>query len=572
MRLRKICQIINPPPLMKQLFSLFIIIFVCNIFINAQTITGSGNSGYMPKFSGTTVVTSSLLYDNGTKIGVGTTNPRTKLDIWGGDITVTGGSFNGTAYITSVNGIAYFSDNSYDKGIAVNSNGNVGIGTLTPTAMLDVNGTAKFSSDLLINGLTMGKGSGNITSNTVFGISTGMLSTTATGNTFMGYQSAMANTSGSGNVFTGYLSGKSNTSGNNNVFVGNSAGYNNTTGYQNSFFGQGAGVNNTISSNNSFFGSGTGYENTTGSNNTYYGANTGRNITTGNNNTIIGSNIANLASNLSNNIIIADGAGNRRINVDNNGLVGIGIIAPTANLEVAGGLVNALRVGVNFNRANTSTQLANSLAVIGNDNMATTTNGAVAWDYYNNGTNSSLSGALLEHIGTGVTGMQYGLPSANQGQLIFQNVSNAIIGTNTTVANIFISPNSQLSTAFLTDGSVGIGTTKTYGYKLAVNGTAIFTKAVVKLYSSWPDYVFDPGYQLPNLHEVESYIKKHQHLANMPTANDVEKSGIDLGANQVLLLKKIEELTLYVIELNKKVEAISKENEQLKKCTNSNNL
>ena len=553
---------------MKLLF-LFIILFIIDSTAFSQ-ITGSGNSGYLPKFSGTTVVTSSLIYDNGTKIGIGSTSPRTKLDIWGGDITVTGSSFNGTAFITSVNGVAYFSDNSYDKGIAVNPNGNVGIGTLAPTAMLDVNGTAKFSSDLLINGLTMGKGSGNIISNTVFGSSTGIAMTTATGNTFMGYQSAMATTSGSGNVFTGYLSGKSNTSGSNNVFVGNSAGYNNTTGYQNSFFGQGAGVGSTTSSNNSFFGSGTGYENTTGSNNTYYGANTGRNITTGSNNTIIGSNIGNLSPGLSNNVIIADGSGNRRINIDNNGLVGIGVVASTANLEVAGGLANALRVGVNFNRANTSTQLASSLAVIGNDNTATTINGAVAWDYYNNGTNPSLSGALLEHIGTGVTGIQYGLPAANQGQLIFQNVDNAVIGTNR--ANFFISPNSQLSTAFLTDGSVGIGTTTTKGYKLAVNGSAIFTKAVVKLYSNWPDYVFDPGYQLPNLHEVESYIKKHQHLANVPTANDVEKSGIDLGANQALLLKKIEELTLYVIELNKKVEAIYKENEHLKKGTNSNNL
>ena len=251
------------------------------------------------------------------------------------------------------------------------------------------------------------------------------------------------------------------------------------------------------------------------------------------------------------------------------GNVGIGVAAPTANLEVAGGWTNGLRVGVTSNRANTSTQLASSLAVLGNDNMATTVSGAVAWDFYNNGYKSSWAGTLLEHIGTGVTGMQYGLPAANQGQLVFQNVDNAVIGTNH--SDLFISPNSQLSTAFLWDGSVGVGTTKTYGYKLAVNGSAIFTKAVVKLYGNWPDYVFTPTYQLPSLREVKAYITKHQHLAEMPTAHDIEKDGIDLGDNQAKLLKKVEELTLYVIDLNEKMEKLSLENEVLKKKVNDLN-
>lgn len=254
------------------------------------------------------------------------------------------------------------------------------------------------------------------------------------------------------------------------------------------------------------------------------------------------------------------------------GNVGIGVVAPTANLEVAAGWSNALRVGVSSNRANTSTQLASSLAVIGNDNMATTISGAVAWDFFNpvKQEESSWSGVLLEHIGTGITGMQYGLPASKQGQLVFQNVNNAVIGTNG--ANLFISPGSQLSTTFFTNGNVGIGTSMATNYKLAVNGSAIFTKAVVKLYGNWPDYVFAPTYQLPNLQQVEAYINKHRHLAGMPTAQDIEKNGIDLGDNQALLLKKVEELTLYVIELNKKVDAISKENKLLKKNCDSNNL
>jgi len=108
-------------------------------------------------------------------------------------------------------------------------------------------------------------------------------------------------------------------------------------------------------------------------------------------------------------------------------------------------------------------------------------------------------------------------------------------------------------------------------YALAVNGTAIFTKAVVKLNNNWPDYVFAPSYKLLTLNELETYLAKNKHLPDVPASAEVEKNGIDLGDNQIILLKKIEELTLYMIELNKKMEMLSKENEQLKKKTNIGN-
>lgn len=128
-------------------------------------------------------------------------------------------------------------------------------------------------------------------------------------------------------------------------------------------------------------------------------------------------------------------------------------------------------------------------------------------------------------------------------------------------------------------GNVGIGTTDTKGYKLAVNGEAIFTKAKVKPYENWPDYVFQTNYRLRPLSDVEQYIKQHHHLPGVPSAEEVEKNGLDLGDNQATLLKKIEELTLYAIEQNKKqdvqrqefqelsrqVKELKQENEQLKK-------
>ena len=112
---------------------------------------------------------------------------------------------------------------------------------------------------------------------------------------------------------------------------------------------------------------------------------------------------------------------------------------------------------------------------------------------------------------------------------------------------------------FNTGGNVLIGgtTLPASDAKLAVAGN-IYSRKVKVTQTGWADYVFHPTYKLPSLAEVEAYIKQHHHLPDIPSAKEVEKNGLDLGENQVALLKKIEELTLYVIEMKK-------ENEQMKK-------
>lgn len=102
--------------------------------------------------------------------------------------------------------------------------------------------------------------------------------------------------------------------------------------------------------------------------------------------------------------------------------------------------------------------------------------------------------------------------------------------------------------------NIGVGGLNTGTHSLAVNGSAIFTKALVKLSGTWPDYVFDQEYELPSLLYIESYINEHKHLPGVPSATEVAKEGIDLGENQMILLKKIEELTLYIIEQNKRIQ------------------
>jgi len=91
------------------------------------------------------------------------------------------------------------------------------------------------------------------------------------------------------------------------------------------------------------------------------------------------------------------------------------------------------------------------------------------------------------------------------------------------------------------------------GYKLGVAGNIIAEKVKVKL-QPWADYVFEPDYKLPTLKEVASFIQANKHLPGVPSAVEVEKEGLDLGDGQATLLKKIEELTLYAIDQDKRLE------------------
>jgi hypothetical protein len=119
------------------------------------------------------------------------------------------------------------------------------------------------------------------------------------------------------------------------------------------------------------------------------------------------------------------------------------------------------------------------------------------------------------------------------------------------------------------DGNVVIGGGNVYadyvdqahGYKLAVKGKIIAEEVVVKLHENWPDYVFSPSYTLRPLSEVEEHISNHGHLPEVPNAQQVQDQGISVGEMNAILLKKVEELTLYVIELKKEVEELKEKEE-----------
>lgn len=108
----------------------------------------------------------------------------------------------------------------------------------------------------------------------------------------------------------------------------------------------------------------------------------------------------------------------------------------------------------------------------------------------------------------------------------------------------------------LNGGNVGIGTTNTHGYKLAVAGNVVAEEVVVKLQTNWPDYVFEDGYKLPSLIELAKYLKQYKHLPEVPTASEVYENGVRLGEMNVILLKKVEELTLHIIEMDKRMKEL----------------
>jgi hypothetical protein len=104
-------------------------------------------------------------------------------------------------------------------------------------------------------------------------------------------------------------------------------------------------------------------------------------------------------------------------------------------------------------------------------------------------------------------------------------------------------------------GKMGIGTVNSL-YKFSVNGTIRSTEVIVE--NGWADYVFDKKYKLKSLEDVEKFIEQNKHLPGIPSATEIQTNGLKLGEVQSKMMQKIEELTLYIIEQNKRIELLEK--------------
>ena len=392
--------------------------------------------------------------------------------------------------------------------------GNVFIGGLAGARVGDISNTVAIGDSA---GYISGE-SGNI----YVGSRSGYKSQSGTQNTFLGNQAGYS-TNASANTFIGYQAGRSNTSGQFNTFMGVNAGFSNTTGNSNFMLGTNAGGNSTTGSANFFVGDNAGGANTTGGFNVFLGTNAGASNTVGANNTAIGFE-ANVGSGA---LVNATAIGFRAVASANNSLV----------------LGNGANVGIG-----TSSPTSKLHLVAGSDNQ---------------------SGLRLENLTSNS-------PASATGQTKFLTVDgagNVILGSTTSGGRVGVGADlwqrSGNNVRSIDDNAViiGQGISKTpTDYNLFVS-KGILTekvKVAVKNASEWSDYVFAPEYKLAPLAEVEQHIKEKGHLPGVPSAAEVVEQGVDMAKMDAKLLEKIEELTLYMIDVKKEVNALRQENQQLK--------
>ena len=214
------------------------------------------------------------------------------------------------------------------------------------------------------------------------------------------------------------------------------------------------------------------------------------------------------------------------------GNVGIGVIGPSAKLEV-GGTIKSHGASY-FGGYDTGAAGSNSYSIeVGGLNPIN---------------NSGRATIFFHHHGVIANQLRY-----FGGNLYWEATSNGYGTTGT--------PN------FLVGGSIGIGTENLGPHRLAVEGSIGAREVKVQAGPGWPDYVFEEGYTLTPLSELESYIRKNHHLPEVPSAQETAENGVEVSATLNLLLKKIEELTLYTIEQQKMIETqqvyLKNQNEEL---------
>ena len=224
--------------------------------------------------------------------------------------------------------------------------------------------------------------------------------------------------------------------------------------------------------------------------------------------------------------VTTNGYGSEKMRIDEEGNVGIGLTGPSAKLDINGDL----RV-----RGSLIKGIGNKL-VVANDGSPFASRSFIEMrgedDDPDRTGELALAGSYLS-FRTGVTTNGYG----GEKMRINEN------------------------------GVVGIGTDyHDEEFKLAVEGKIICEELRVRLRENWPDYVFEEDYGLMPLEEVEKSIKENGHLPGIPSAQEIEENGgFEVGEMQRLMMEKIEELTLHLIDLKKENEQLKAEMQELKK-------
>ncbi|HLF64260.1 MAG TPA: hypothetical protein VI603_10930 [Saprospiraceae bacterium] len=577
----------------------------------------------VPKWNGTTLI-DGLITDDDTNVGIGTFplgHPERNLHIagplsqsvfiqsGGGDAKLelmSDNSVFSTLYAPTGTDDLRFNHEGTGDVMTLTHAGNVGIGTIAPSAKLHVAG-----GDALINSITVGLGGSGINNNTV-----------------LGSEALQGNTTGNRNTATGFRTLSWNTTGEANTAIGHEALLNNNS-FANTALGAHAMSNLTDGYENTAIGHWTMLTNTTGDRNTVVGDHSDVGDVSLFNATAIG---AYSVVNTSNSLVLG-----------NNANVGIGTSAPDTKLHVVGSIKMVDgnqadgRVMVSDTSGLASWQVPSvlesdpqvssaSINRIPKWNGSTlvdgilTDNGSVVKigdlefnsDYLPTATMRYVhpdmpSGGDVMHLDIWSTPNEFDFLDFRRGSEEKFKVSQG--------GNVYVAGNMGVV------GNVGIGTTNP-AFKLEVNGTfavndlkinngalhrieyinsciaeggdfmhvdfwacpnefdfldfrrgptqkfrvtqggnvyadgLVFCREVEVSLADFPDYVFATEYDLMSLQEIEEFIVKHGHLPNVPSAKDVEENGIGLGTLNKILLEKIEELTLHIIDKDKQIELL----------------
>ena len=420
--------------------------------------------------------------------------------------------------------------------------------------------------------------------------------------------SALFETTVGGNVAVGTKAGLENTNGTGNTFLGNRAGANNSSGDLNTFVGWRAGSFNSTGEYNVAIGSESANANSDGDGNVLLGYAAGFRNDSGNDNVFIGIRSGEYNIDGSTNIGIGDQALNRCANGNFN--IGIGNLALGDNGGGSAQFYGNIAIGLNAGKS----VIGNENIIIGNESgigINGTDNVLIGNDISHVGMqntylgSSTSAGVIQSPIGA--TAIGFGTTILQDHSVIVGDASNANVkvgvGTATPTALLHVSGDSDSTqifrvsasgaTAFRVHGNQGsaVGTadlpafegllvqgnstfrsdvvvedellvnttTGANGYTVSVDGRIACEEVRVQEAGLWPDYVFERDYDLTPLADLKKFLGEQKHLPGIPSAAEVQANGFELGNMQKRMLEKIEELTLYVIELEERIQSIEKQ-------------
>ena len=362
---------------------------------------------------------------------------------------------------------------------------------------------------------------------------------------------------GSNNILVGFNSGISVSNiAQDNMFVGSYSGYSNTNGKFNSYIGTNAGFYSQ-GTYNVYIGDHTGSVNNssgvTGNENIGLGAFAAASLTSGGKNLFIGTNSGYTTTIGGENVFIGNRSGLSNISGSTNTFIG-------ANTDGAASITNATAIG-----ANASATASNTL-VLGNA-VTTITGVGLALPAGNIGISGLRFANLSAANNAGTGGGNKVLSVDGSGNVILVSLTG---GIGTSGVNSPVAENWKESDGYLYNNStngVVIKGTGLDGNSLIIKGGVLAKEVNVKVEGSeaWPDYVFKSNYKRLTLGEVEKFIAINGHLPNIPSATEMAITGNNLGKTDVKLLEKVEELTLYLLDMKKVNDSQAAELKSLKK-------